>query len=146
MANYQKILIAIDFSDESETVMQKAIELQQQSGASISLIHVVEYTSAMYTGEIPLPVEFDMDQHLVKQAKEKLQRLIDNYELKDARSIVEMGSPKLEIVRAAEEEGVELIILGSHGKHGLQLLLGSTANGVLHKAPCDVLAVRIKHS
>jgi universal stress protein A len=54
-----------------------------------------------------------------------------------------MGSPKLEIVRVAEENNVDLIIVGSHGKHGIALLLGSTANGVLHHAKCDVLAVRI---
>lgn len=54
-----------------------------------------------------------------------------------------MGSPKLEIVRVAEERQVDLIVVGSHGRHGLALLLGSTANGVLHHAKCDVLAVRL---
>jgi len=50
----------------------------------------------------------------------------------------------LEIIKIAEENNVDLIIVGSHGRHGLALLLGSTANGVLHHAKCDVLAVRIK--
>jgi universal stress protein A len=146
MANYQKILIATDFSDELESVMQKAIELQQQNGASISLIHVVEYTSIMYSGDIPLPEGYNVDQLLVKQAEKKLQQLIESHELKNTRSFVEMGSPKRVIVRVAEEEKIDLIILGSHGRHGLQLLLGTTANGVLHRAHCDVLAVRLKHS
>jgi universal stress protein A len=47
-------------------------------------------------------------------------------------------------VRIAKERGVDLIVVGSHGRHGLQLLLGSTANGVLHLAECDVLAVRVR--
>ena len=55
-----------------------------------------------------------------------------------------MGSPKTEIVRVANEHKVDLIIVGSHGRHGLALLLGSTANGVLHHATCDVLAVRLR--
>jgi len=55
-----------------------------------------------------------------------------------------MGSPKTEIIRVAQENGVDLIVVGSHGRHGLALLLGSTANGVLHYAPCDVLAVRLQ--
>ena len=55
-----------------------------------------------------------------------------------------MGSPKTEIVRVANENKVDLIIVGSHGRHGLALLLGSTANGVLHHATCDVLAVRLQ--
>jgi universal stress protein A len=57
---------------------------------------------------------------------------------------VELGSPKAEITRVAEEQGVDLIVVGSHGRLGLELLLGSTANGVLHAAKCDVLAVRVK--
>jgi universal stress protein A len=58
---------------------------------------------------------------------------------------VEIGTPKREIVRVAAEQKAELIVLGSHGRHGLQLLLGSTANGVLHQATCDVLAVRVEN-
>ena len=146
MASYKKILVASDFSDEFEPVMQKAIELQQKNDASIILVHVVEYTGAMYTGEIPLPEDLDLDQRLATQAEEKLQRQLDTHQLNKARCVVEIGTPKREIVRVAKEQGVDLIILGSHGRHGLQLLLGSTANGVLHLAGCDVLAVRVNDS
>jgi len=68
--------------------------------------------------------------------------LIHVVEYESAR-IVEIGVPKREIVRIAGEQGADLIVIGSHGRHGLQLLLGSTANGVLHLAKCDVLAVRV---
>jgi universal stress protein A len=57
---------------------------------------------------------------------------------------VVQGNTRREILRVAEENGVDLIVLGSHGRQGIQLLLGSTANAVLHGAPCDVLAVRVK--
>ncbi|HEY9149438.1 MAG TPA: universal stress protein, partial [Gammaproteobacteria bacterium] len=54
------------------------------------------------------------------------------------------GNTRGEIQRLAEETKADLIVLGSHGRQGIQRLLGSTANGVLHGAPCDVLAVRIR--
>jgi universal stress protein A len=53
------------------------------------------------------------------------------------------GRPETEIHSLANQIGTDLIVVGSHGRHGLALLLGSTANGVLHGAPCDVLAVRV---
>ena len=56
---------------------------------------------------------------------------------------LEGGATRGEVIRAAEEEGCDLIVVGSHERHGLALLLGSTANAILHHAPCDVLAVRI---
>jgi len=52
--------------------------------------------------------------------------------------------PDSEIHRLAKDQGLDLIVVGSHGRHGLSLLLGSTSTGVLHGAKCDVLAVRIQ--
>lgn len=144
MANYQRILVAVDFSKEFESVLDKAIEQQQLTSAHLLLVHVVEYTGAMYTGEIPLPEDLDLDQRLARQAEEKLQAMINQHGLQNVGYQVEIGTPKREIVRVAEEQNVDLIIIGSHGRHGLQLLLGSTANGVLHQATCDVLAVRVE--
>ncbi len=57
--------------------------------------------------------------------------------------VVTVGRPESEIHRLAKEQGVDLVVVGSHGRRGIQLLLGSTANGVLHGSECDVLAVRI---
>ncbi len=144
MSNYQHILVAVDFSKEFNSVLAKALELQKLYAARLTLIHVVEYTGAMYTGEIPLPEDLDLDQRLAKQAETKLQEMIDEQKLSNAGYQVEIGTPKREIVRVAEEQKADLIVLGSHGRHGLQLLLGSTANGVLHLAGCDVLAVRVE--
>jgi universal stress protein A len=143
MANYQHILVAVDFSDENSRLMEKALEIAHGQQAQISLIHVVEYTSAMYTGDVPLPEDLNMDQRMAEQATDKLATLADEYGIQKTGRRVEIGVPKREIVRVAEEIGADLIVIGSHGRHGLQLLLGSTANGVLHLAKCDVLAVRV---
>ncbi len=56
---------------------------------------------------------------------------------------VEIGPPKSKILEIAENIAADLIICGSHGRHGLSLLLGSTANAILHGAKCDVLTVRL---
>lgn len=61
-----------------------------------------------------------------------------------ASSATVYGQPRQEIHRLAAEQACDLIVVGSHGRHGLALLLGSTANDVLHGAPCDVLAVHLK--
>lgn len=143
MANYQHILVALDFSDEGSNVMERALETAAQNQAKVSLINVVEYTSAMYAGDIPVPEELNLDQQLLDQARARMGEIADRFGITGGQQLVEIGVPKKEIVGAAEKLGADLIVIGNHGRHGLQLLLGSTANGVLHQARCDVLAVRV---
>lgn len=143
MANYQHILAAVDISPQNTAVIDKALEVAHQNSARLTLVHVVEYTGTLYTGDIPLPEDLDLDQRLADQAEQKLAALIAERQLEGVGHLVEIGIPKREIVRIAEQKSVDLIVIGSHGRHGLQLLLGSTANGVLHQAKCDVLAVRV---
>ena len=81
---------------------------------------------------------------LVDHATGRLQELAQKLGFPDAPRWIEVGSPKREITRVAEEQNVDLIVVGSHGRHGLGALLGATADGVVHYAHCDVLAVRIK--
>jgi universal stress protein A len=90
-----------------------------------------------------MPEEVMVDKELMQQADNQLRALKDTLNLPQVDTAVEIGSPKHEIVRVAEEREADLIVIGSHGRHGFQLLLGSTANGVLHLAKCDVLAVRV---
>lgn len=143
MANYRHILAAVDTSPQNTAVIDKALEVAHQNNARLTLAHVVEYTGTLYTGDIPLPEDLDLDQRLADQAEQKLAALIGERQLEGVDHLVEIGIPKREIVRIAEQKAVDLIVIGSHGRHGLQLLLGSTANGVLHQANCDVLAVRV---
>jgi universal stress protein A len=86
-----------------------------------------------------------LQQQQFEQARERLQTFAGVYsELHADQRHLAYGQPRQEIHRLAEEQGCDLIVVGSHGRHGLALLLGSTANDVLHGAPCDVLAVRLK--
>jgi len=145
MAIYQHILLAVDFSDHSNHVAIVAKQLAEQNQALLSVVHVVDnlpLTDAAY-GPIPFDVEFT--QELLDSTKIELKKFAAELNIPEEKQWLEMGSPKLEIVRIADENKVDLIVIGSHGRHGFALLLGSTANSVLHHANCDVLAVRLKN-
>jgi universal stress protein A len=143
MADYQHLLVAVDFSSETEYVVDRAVELASKQGAKLSFIHVVEYTGYLYPPDTPLPFDVDLEQQFVDTATKNLGALAEGRGLPDAARYVEVGSPMQEIVRIAQTLDADLIVIGSHGRHGLQRILGSTASGVLHTSTCDVLAVRV---
>jgi universal stress protein A len=145
MNNYKHILLAVDFFDQCDAVVDRAQELATRYQAKLSIVHVVDslpITDAGYGADIPF--NLDLTAELMDGAKIRLAKLAEQLAITKDNQWLEMGSPKTEIIRIAIENAVDLIVVGSHGRHGLALLLGSTANGVLHYAPCDVLAVRLK--
>jgi len=144
MESYKHILLAADFSEHGETVAERAKELSERYQAKLSIVHVMDnllITDAAYGSTIPF--DLDLTAELMASAKKRLANLADKLDIAENCRWMETGSPKLEIIRVAEENQVDLIVVGSHGRHGFALLLGSTANGVLHHALCDVLAVRL---
>ncbi|MDX1474352.1 MAG: universal stress protein [Reinekea sp.] len=142
MASYKKILVAIDLTEEAPQVLNKAKDMCTAHGAQMSLIHVVEPVGYAYGGDIPMDLT-ELQEQLDKAAKDQLANYGKQYDVGEDEQIVSVGRPESEIHRMAEELDVDLVIVGSHGRKGFQLLLGSTANGVLHGSKCDVLAVRI---
>lgn len=143
MSTYQKILVAIDLTEEAPQVLDKAVAVSKAHGAELMLVHVVEPVGYAYGGDIPMDLTELQDQ-LDKAAKDQLAGYGEKYGVTAQNQVVTVGRPESEIHRLSEEQGVDLVIVGSHGRKGFQLLLGSTANGVLHGTICDVLAVRIK--
>ncbi|MDD2759488.1 MAG: universal stress protein [Methylomonas sp.] len=144
MNNYKHILLAVDFSEHGKQVSAKAKQLAEQNQARLSLVHVVENLPITDAAYGPIPFDVDLTQEWMDASQKHLTDLGAQLGVPEQQQWLEMGSAKLEIVRVADENGVDLIVVGSHGRHGLALLLGSTANGVLHHAKCDVLAVRLK--
>ncbi|GAA3586056.1 MULTISPECIES: universal stress protein [Marinobacter] len=142
MSQYNKVLVAIDLTEEAPQVLDKAIEICKAHSAELMLVHVVEPVGYAYGGDIPMDLTELQDQ-LDAAAREQLQKYGATYQIDDGNQIVTVGRPESEIHRLAEERNADLVVVGSHGRRGIQLLLGSTANGVLHGAKCDVLAVRI---
>ena len=142
MAGYKEVLVAVDLSDDLTGALKAAVE-KAAAGANLSLVHVLE-PAYYYYGMEPalgtLPPSFEED--LLKRAKEQLEDAGRQFGVPAARQYLERGHAPTQILRLAQDKGVDLIIVGSHGRHGWRLLLGSTANAVLHGARCDVLAVR----
>lgn len=142
MTQYSKVLTAVDLSDDSDEVVQRAEAISSNNGAELHLIHVIEPLSFAYGGDIPMDFSGIQDE-IHQQATQQLEKFGKTHGIPEDRRHVVLGQPEVEIHSTAEEIGADLIVVGSHGRYGLALLMGSTANGVLHGASCDVLAVRV---
>ena len=145
MGDYQHILLAVDYSGHDDTVVRKARMLAKQYRSRLSIIHVLDdipMSDTAYGTVIPLDRDSGYD--LLEEKKSRLVQIADKLGIESADRWLVWGVPHQEIVSIAEHEQVDLIVLGSHGRHGLALLLGSTANSVLHNASCDVMAVRLR--
>jgi len=145
MNDYQSILLAVDLSHDDEQVINKAQRISDQYGSRISIIHVLDnipMPDTAYGTEIPLYE--GLNDELLNIKKTRLSQIGEGLGLDSSRVRMVWGLPHQEIIRMAGEESTDLIIVGSHGRHGIALLLGSTASGVLHHSPCDVLAIRLR--
>lgn len=147
MDHYKRILVAVDLSSESEQVLQKARRVRGV-GVVTHLVYVQEPMDNVYVGIVPQSAAFsgigELETHLRKEYEGKLNALGERFEVPPDHRHILNGSPSKELHNFAAEHNVDLIIIGTHGQKGLQLLLGSTANSVLHGAKCDVLSVRIE--
>ncbi len=143
MLRYKKLLVLLDLSDDSEQVAIAARDLVEHSNASMLALHVVEFVPVEPLGESLMPTA-QIEDDLIKRSREKLDALIARLALPRSVGRVESGNTKAEILRVAEEEKADLIVLGSRERHGLAILVNFTEDTVLHAAHCDVLAVRLK--
>jgi len=146
MPDYSHILVAVDFSNAATVIGNRAIDVSRRYNSEVTLVHVIDYLLPLgYADDFtPTPALLIDENELLEQGKRSLQSYAEKVGLSDARKQILPGAPRQEIVRFAKEQAVDLIIIGSHGRHGLDRLLGSTARSILNDAPCDVLAVRIK--
>jgi len=142
MKAYQHILVAVDFTDSVSEVIERAQQMAEKDNAKLTLVHVVEPAPVDFLDQTML-VDVNLDELLLKTAKQQMQTLAERFSVSDTNTLIEIGSVKSEIFKLIETLSIDLIVVGSHGRHGLGLLLGSTANAVLHGALCDVLAVRV---
>jgi nucleotide-binding universal stress UspA family protein len=141
---FRRILVGCDFSTDSEAAFSYGLSLAQEFEAELHLVHALEppvYTDWFKAGVAP---DLDLDRRLIGQAAERLDAMVPV----DARhwctpvNSVLTGRPFAEIVAYAEDRAADLIVLGMRG-YGLMetLLLGSTTDRVVRRAPCPVLAV-----
>jgi universal stress protein A len=142
MGLYNKILVVTDLSGNSGVIIERAKLLAEDHSDGLKLLHVVEYVPLEPMGETVLPA-VQIEGELVARATEKLAQIAAQHGLAGSQQLVSVGSIKAEIQQAAQQLGVDLIVVGNHERHGLKALVNFTEDAVLHTAPCDVLAVHL---
>ena len=148
---FQRLLCAVDFSDSSLKALQYAFSLAEESKASLTILHVLEWPWQ----EPPPPAMSDLPaaqaaalteyrRYCEESATTRLRSLVPaTFSASQATTRINHGKPYVETLRVAAEERPDLIVLGAHGHNPLELsVFGSTANQVVRRATCPVLTVR----
>jgi universal stress protein A len=143
----RRILVPLDFSPPSDQALQYAAALAEEFAASVVLLHVVE--ERLVTGPLPAEVYLGelpkVREDLVKEAQTRLMKCLETLNAQGitATGEVLVGGPSQVILDQAVNKGVDLIVMGTHGRTGLtHLLIGSVAERVIRHAPCPVFVVR----
>lgn len=144
MEPYKHILVALDLSNEAQQVAERGRDLAAHYDAKLSLIHVVEPIVVDNSYDLMTSLPAELDDTLQERARTFLAKVSNQLNQEGIQQIVTLGSTRSEIFRVAQEQAMDLIVVGTHGRHGVGILLGSTANAILHGTPCDVHAVRIR--
>lgn len=144
MALYERILIAVDFSEHSKKAVEAGAGIAKQFGAKVDLIHAFELPLPVMT-----PYEVALPDNFVGEARDAAGRELDRVEQQlvadgiTVESHLRDGPPDAAIDALARELGSDLIVLGTRGNTGLKhILLGSVAERTLRHAPCPVLTVK----
>lgn len=141
---FRKILIAVDSEPVAAHAAELGAELARTLGAEMAFANVIDAMLG-YPADTGVPPN-----ELIASAKQEAKKLVSDFRQRlapqsTALEFVRVGSPAAEIVKAAKEWPADVIVIGSHGRGGLQrALLGSVAEGVMRQAPCPVLVVRAK--
>lgn len=136
---YNNILLATDLSDDALIIARKALQIAEKFNARLSVIHVIETIPSYASGYVGI---IDIEMELEEEAKRHLAEFAKELNIPETSQYIETGSPKTRILEVAKNLGADLIIVGSHGKHGISWLLGATAGVIVHGAECDVLTIQ----
>jgi len=141
--SYKCVLVAVDLSNESEKIILTAEKLAGNDAGRLYLAHVVEPVAAAYPIDAYAINMTKLQEEAMVIANQRLAAIAEKHGISTDRQLVLAGAAATEIRSKAEELGADLIVIGSHGTTGWKLLLGSTANKVLHGANCDIMTVRV---
>ena len=146
MASLETILIATDFSDCSLRALDYARVFSDRFGSSLHLLHVVaEPLHELWACYSPGDAFVDLAEKLERDARHQMRLLVRADERAARRVVIAAvwGDPVQEILKYAREHAVDLIVCGTHGRHGLdRVAMGSVAERIVRLAPCPVLTVR----
>jgi len=138
--SYRNILVAIDFTSHSDRLVLRALQLASALDARVHLVHAVDYP--IYYDEAYDPVvAIDAERELESLAKDHMHALLERMDSRRLSGETVPGSAKGVILSQAEALNADLVIMGKHSQGALNRLLGSTTNGVMHHARCEVLSI-----
>lgn len=144
--NVKKILFPTDFSDGSDNALPYAADMAKHYGAKLYLLHVIQDIAKAAGWHVPHVSLDGLYRDIEKNAAKEMDRygLEEFRGFKDIERIVVKGTPYEEILKFARENKADLIVIGTHGRKGLdRVIFGSTAEKVVRDAPCPVLSVRL---
>ena len=146
MKPFTKILTAVDFSENSDYAFDYALTLATQFNAELTIIHVINEPVDLRGFYVP-HISFDQ---LEKEIADGAASMLETFctenltDFSNYTTTVVSGVPYEEITRTAQEQDASLIVIGTHGRSGLDhLIFGSTAERVVRSAPCPVLTIRL---
>jgi nucleotide-binding universal stress UspA family protein len=146
MLTLKTVLVPTDFSEASESALRYGKAMAEAFGASLHVVHVMEdllahaWAAEVYVSSMP-----QLRDEIEKESRQRLGALLTDAERNTFRAETALlaGNPFLEIIRYAKAHGVDLIVMGTHGRGPIaHMLLGSVAEKVVRKSPCPVLTVR----
>ena len=143
---FKKILYPIDFSEYTEEITSYAVSIAKKYDSELHLLHVIPNLSyftpyeSFMTPENIVAIERNIEKEIEKDFDNVL-RKIDI----PAKKVIKTGVTFVEIIGYIKEEGIDLVVMGTHGRSGIEhILIGSVAEKVVRKAPCPVMTVRPK--
>jgi len=143
---FDKILTAIDFSENSELAFDYAVTMATQFNSELTIMHVINEPVDLRGFYVP-HISFEQLEKEIEEGAAKMMETFCSTKLgsfTNYKSVLVSGIPYEEITRKAEEIGASLIILGTHGRTGLDhILFGSTAERVVRSAACPVMTIRL---
>jgi len=146
----KKVLVPVDFSSCSRAALAFAVDLAGKLEATLEVLHVLElphYVIPEVLVEVPGERKQTLTEFARSEASKDLQQMLDDLAAQGHRikSRLKVGYPRDEILAAAEEDQVDMIVMGTHGRTGIShLFLGSVAEQVVRRARCPVMTIRVK--
>jgi nucleotide-binding universal stress UspA family protein len=136
----KKILVPVDFSENSKKILESARDISGKFGASLSVVFVVQSFDDYSGFFVPHMPVAKFEEEMVQGAEKKMEDFMDGFEGVDAKVLV--GDVAEEVIRYAEEMATDMIIMGTHGYKGLEkVMFGSVAEKVVKSSTCPVLTI-----
>ena len=142
--SYKHILLATDLTSDNESIGAKALDVARRYKAKLSIFHAQNIPVTYGGGEFMPSLEIELEANLEKDVSMVLAKQAEELGIAEQDRWLIVGSTKDALLKLIDELKVDLLVIGSRDAHGLNLLFGSTTDRILHKVPCDVLAVRLK--